>query len=309
VSAAGSVDETGGQPETRETGGQLEIRVVCVTYNSGAVLGTFVDSLRHATTRPYELVLADNGSSDGAPEREVARSGARLVPTGGNLGYGRAANLGAQGFTGPWLVVANPDIEWTHGALDELIDASARWARPGALGPLILEPDGSTYPSGRALPSFRTGAGHALFAKVWPLNPWTARYQSQQELTAAVERTCGWLSGSCLLLRTEAFRGVGGFDPGYFMFFEDVDLGDRLARAGWQSVYVPRARVIHLGGHSWRSAPEAMIRAHHRSALRYLTGRYGAWYLAPLRLAIRVGLAARQWWEVRRARGGGRLRP
>jgi N-acetylglucosaminyl-diphospho-decaprenol L-rhamnosyltransferase len=280
----------------------VDIRVVCVTYNSGAVLSTFADSLRRATSRSVELVLADNGSTDGAPERESERSGARLLRTGGNLGYGRAANLGAEGFDGDWLVVANPDIEWGEGALDELILAAGRWPRPGALGPLIREPDGSTYPSGRALPSLTTGVGHAVFAKVWPGNPWTSTYQRQQELTAAVERTCGWLSGSCLLLRTDAFREIGGFDPGYFMFLEDVDLGDRLGRAGWQNVYVPSAHVTHLGGHSWRSAPEKMIRAHHASMLRYLTRRYDAWYLAPLRLALRAGLAVRQSVEIRAAR-------
>jgi N-acetylglucosaminyl-diphospho-decaprenol L-rhamnosyltransferase len=279
------------------------VRVVCVTYNPGPVLRTFVESLRSATDRPYELVIADNSSADEEAVRAVAAdAGARFVPTGGNLGYGTAANIGARGFAGDWLVVANPDIEWRTGALDELIAAAARWPTGGAFGPLILEPDGSTYPSGRALPSLRVGAGHALFARVWPGNPWTARYQRQQELTAATERSCGWLSGSCLLVRGEAFRAVEGFDPAYFMFFEDVDLGDRLGRAGWQSVYVPSAAVTHLGGHSWRSAPEGMIRAHHASARRYLTGRYHRWYHAPLRLALALGLAVRERVEVRGAR-------
>lgn len=278
------------------------VRVVCVTYNPGEVLATFLDSLGAATAAPVEVVLADNGSVDGAAEREAARTGARLLPTGGNLGYGRAANLGAEGFTGEWLVVANPDIEWQPGALDALVAAGARWPRAGALGPLIREPDGSTYPSGRALPSLRVGAGHAVFAKLWPGNPWTARYQRQQELTAATERVCGWLSGSCLLVRTEAFRAVGGFDPGYFMFFEDVDLGDRLARAGRESVYVPTAEVTHLGGHSWRSAPESMITAHHDSALRYLSSRYHRWYHAPLRAALAIGLSLRERLEIRAAR-------
>jgi N-acetylglucosaminyl-diphospho-decaprenol L-rhamnosyltransferase len=283
------------------------VRVVCVTYNPGEVLRTFVGSLAGATRLPYELVLADNASADEATVAGVAaEAGGRFLPTGGNLGYGTAANIGARGFGGEWLVVANPDIEWRAGALDTLIEAGGRWPRGGAFGPLILEPDGSTYPSGRALPSLRIGAGHALFARVWPGNPWTARYQRQQELTAATERSCGWLSGSCLLVRTAAFRAVGGFDPAFFMFFEDVDLGDRLGRAGWQSVYVPSAAVTHLGGHSWRSAPEAMIRAHHASARRYLLRRYDRWYHAPLRVALSAGLAVRERVEVRgsrRARG------
>lgn len=278
------------------------IRIVCVTYNSGRVLGSFLDSLGGATRRPYEVVLADNGSSDGAPEREAERDAVRLIRTGGNLGYGRAANAGAAGFTGEWLVIANPDIEWLPAALDRLVDAAERWPDAGAVGPQIREPDGATYPSGRALPSLRIGAGHAVFAKIWPGNPWTARYQRQQELTAATERACGWLSGSCLLVRTEAFRAIGGFDPSYFMFFEDVDFGDRLGRAGWQNVYVPSAEVVHLGGHSWKTAPERMIKAHHVSALHYLSGRYDRWYQAPLRLGLRVGLGVREALEIRASR-------
>ena len=68
------------------------------------------------------------------------------------------------------------------------------------------------------------------------------------------------------------------------MYFEDVDLGDRLARAGWSSVYCPSARAVHQGGHSTERAPAAMAEAHHRSAYRYLAGRYPAPWQAPLRL-------------------------
>ncbi len=275
------------------------VRVVCVTYDPGPVLATFLDSLHGATDRPVDVVLADNGSADGWPEREARRPEVTIRRTGGNLGYGKAANIGAEGFDGTWLVVANPDIEWLPGSLERLIRTADRWPRAGALGPKILEPDGTVYPSGRSLPSLRVGAGHAIFAQVWPGNPWTARYQRRHELVGDAERVCGWLSGSCLLLRMDAFRSVGGFDPAYFMFFEDVDLGDRLGREGWQSVYVPSSEVIHVGGHSWRAAPEAMIRAHHDSAVHYLTSRYTRWYQAPLRAAVAAGLAIREQAEIR----------
>ena len=78
----------------------------------------------------------------------------------------------------------------------------------------------------------------------------------RQETAAACERTAGWLSGSCLLLRREAFDSVDGFDSRYFMYFEDVDLGDRIGRAGWLNVYVPEAEVVHIGGHSTARASE-----------------------------------------------------
>ena len=268
------------------------IRVVVVTYWPGDALKTFLDSLTDATTRDVRVVLADNGSGDGAPEAAAAeRAGVELVPTGANLGYGGGANVGARAGDEEWLVVANPDITWHKGALDTLLDAAERWPRGGAFGPAILTPQGDLYPSARGFPSIGRGAGHALFGWWWPTNPWTRAYRREE--SGPVESTAGWLSGSCLLLRRSAFDEVGGFDPGYFMYFEDLDLCRRLSDAGWESVYVPTAVVEHTGAHSTKRSRKAMLRAHHASAYRYLAGQYRGVHWLPLRIALRVGLAAR----------------
>jgi N-acetylglucosaminyl-diphospho-decaprenol L-rhamnosyltransferase len=267
------------------------VGVVVVTYSPGETLDAFLDTLEKATTRPVEVVLADNGSTDGAPERAASRPGVTLMRTGGNLGYGRAANLGVPRAAGDWVVVANPDLRWEPGALDTLLEAVGRWPGAGVLGPEILTPDGELYPSARELPSLGRGIGHALCGWWWPSNPWTAAYR--RERGEPVERLAGWLSGSCLLLRREAFDAVGGFDPAYFMYFEDLDLCERIGRAGWQNVYVPAAVVTHEGAASTRSNPRAMADAHHASAWRYLSRRYAGLRWAPVRLALRVGLAAR----------------
>lgn len=276
-----------------------DVLVVCVAYHPGPELAAFAASLPDATARSVRLVLVDNGT-DPTIVDEVARDhGAEVLRTGENLGYGRAANLAAAGAAEPWLVVANPDVVWHAGSLDELLAAADRHPRAGALGPAVLNVDGTVYPSARELPSLKQGVGHALLARTWPGNPWTRAYQARQESTGAGERTAGWLSGSCLLLRREAFASVGGFDEHFFMFFEDVDLGERLGRAGWSNVHVPAAVVTHVGGTSWRERPATMVRAHHRSAALYLSRRYDRWYHAPLRVAIRVGLALRQAVELR----------
>ncbi|MQA14055.1 MAG: glycosyltransferase [Pseudonocardiaceae bacterium] len=270
-----------------------ELVVVAVTYSPGETLETFLDSLAKATTRPLRVVLADNGSVDGAPERAAHRDGVTLLRIGENVGYGTAANRAITEF-GPevgWVVVANPDIEWQPGALDELLAAAQRWPRAAALGPLIREPSGSVYPSARLLPSLGRGVGHALCAQLWPANPWSRSYR--QSDAAMGERSAEWLSGSCLLLRRLAFDSVDGFDPRYFMYFEDVDLGDRLGRAGWLSVYVPTAEVIHLGGHATSRSSGRMVAEHHRSTYRYLADRHRGRLRAPLRLALRGGLAVR----------------
>jgi N-acetylglucosaminyl-diphospho-decaprenol L-rhamnosyltransferase len=268
------------------------LRVVAVTYSPGEALEGFVTSLVGATSHPFEVVLADNGSTDGVPERVAAHHPhVRLLPTGGNVGYGAAVNAGLAGAPGRYALVANPDVGFEPGAVDELLAVAARWPRAATVGPAIRTPEGELYPSARDLPRLSTGAGHALLGWAWPGNPWTARYRRERE--APRERTAGWLSGSCFLVDLEAFRAVGGFDPGYFMYFEDVDLAERLGRAGYLHVYAPTAVVVHEGGHSTRREPHRMQRVHHTSALRYLARQYPGRRNAPLRAALRAGLGGR----------------
>ena len=268
------------------------LRVVAVTYSPGAALESFLDSLGRATSRPVEVVLADNGSTDGVPERAAAHyPNVRLLRTGGNVGYGAAVNAGLAGVATGYAVVANPDVRFEPGAIDELLAVAQRWPRAATVGPAIRTPAGDLYPSARDLPRLSTGAGHALLGWIWPANPWTARYRREGE--SPRERPAGWLSGSCLLVDLEAFWSVGGFDPGYFMYFEDVDLAERLGRRGWLHVYAPSAVVVHEGGHATRREPHRMQRVHHTSALRYLSGQYPGPRHGPLRVGLRAGLGAR----------------
>jgi N-acetylglucosaminyl-diphospho-decaprenol L-rhamnosyltransferase len=268
------------------------LRVVAVTFSPGDALEQFLDTLHVATDLPVDVVLADNGSTDGIPERAAAtRSDVRLLRTGGNIGYGAAVNAALADRRAGWALVANPDVRFEPGAVDELLAVAGRWPRAAVVGPAILSPDGELYPSARDLPALSTGAGHALLGWVWPANPWTARYRREQETPR--ERTAGWLSGSCFLVDLQAFHSVGGFDPGYFMYFEDVDLGARLGRAGWLSVYAPSSVVIHEGGHATRRDPHRMARVHHTSALRYLAGQYPRRRHVVLRGALRAGLGGR----------------
>lgn len=280
-----------------------QLAVVTVTYWSGGYLETFLKSLEHASCALPPVVIADNGSGDGAPEAAARdHANVRVIDTGGNLGYGGGINRAVAELDPDidLVVIANPDVEWQPGAIDELVAAAARWPRAGSLGPLIREPDGSVYPSARRVPDLVSGTGHAVLGSIWKSNPWTATYRADD--VAPSERPVGWLSGSCLLVRREAFDAIGGFDERYFMYMEDVDLGDRLGNAGWLNVYVPGAEVVHTKGHSAGREPESMLPAHHRSAYRFQADRNPGLLRAPLRLALRAGLAARSWLAVRAAR-------
>ena len=279
------------------------LTVVTVTYSPGSHLDRFLSSLTVATDRPVTVVLADNGSTDGAPEEAVERyPGTRLLRMGGNLGYGSAANRGVD--TAPaddeFVIVANPDVVWGPNSIDEPLAAAERWPRAGSLGPLVRDPDGAVYPSARHLPSLVRGGMHAVVGFVWKTNPWTRAYR--QEYLEPTERPVGWLSGSCLLLRRAAFDQVRGFDERYFMYMEDVDLGDRLGQAGWLNVYVPSAEILHDKGHSTGRDPASNLRAHHESTYIYLSDRHFGWWRAPLRWTMKSALKVRSRAAVRKSR-------
>lgn len=278
------------------------LTVVTVTYSPGTHLDRFLSSLSLATDRPLAVVMADNGSADGAPEEALERfPGTQLLRTGANLGYGGAVNRAIAG-TAPedeFVIVANPDVVWGPGSIDALLEAAARWPRAATLGPLIRDPDGSVYPSARHLPSLVRGGMHAVVGFAWKRNPWTKSYR--QESAEPSERPVGWLSGSCLLVRRAAFDEVDGFDERYFMYMEDVDLGDRLGRAGWLNVYVPSAEILHDKGHSTGRDPATNLRAHHDSTYIYLSDRHSGWWRAPLRWTMKVALRVRSRAAVRKS--------
>ncbi|NII50171.1 glycosyltransferase [Frigoribacterium endophyticum] len=285
-----------------------DVLCITVTYSPGPTLESFVDSLVPNGFPPARVVVVDNGSTDGAPEAVAeSRRSVTLVRSPGNVGYGRAVNLGAQQ-AGPdeqWLLVCNPDTLATPDTLTRLLEAAHRAPRAGALGPRVLDPDGSVYPSARALPSIRTGIGHALLSGVWPSNPWTRRYQQRDVSASETAAEVGWLSGAFLLLRREAFEEIGGFDDDFFMYFEDVDLGRRLAEAGWSNLFVPDAVVTHVGGESTARSADAMVTAHHRSAHLYIAKTHPGALWRPVVWALGVGLRLRSRATVALARRRG----
>ena len=271
------------------------VAIVTVAYHSNQVLDGFLASAPAASASPVTVVIVDNapGGKDDA-SRLAREHAARYLALAENPGYGGAVNAGV-GVLGPgieWVMISNPDVVLAPGTIDTLRRTGEADPAIAAVGPAVLNPDGTVYPSARAVPSLRTGIGHALFANLWQRNPWTLAYRRESDPSHRA-RDAGWLSGSCLLVRRSAFDAIGGFDDGYFMYFEDVDLGFRLGRAGYRNVYEPAAAVTHVGAHSTSSDSARMVAAHHASARRFLSKKYTGWWLWPVRVVLRVGLAIR----------------
>lgn len=280
------------------------IGVVTVAFRSDGVLPAFLSSIERASSQRIATVVVDNLPGEGThAEAIAAEHDALYLARADNPGYGGAMNAGASRLPASvtWMLLSNPDVELSPGSLDSLVAVGESSPEIGAVGPAVLNEDGTVYPSARAVPSLRTGVGHALFVNLWQSNPWTSRYRQDSD-ESVVRRDAGWLSGSCVLVRREAFDGIGGFDEGYFMYFEDVDLGYRLGRAGWRNVYEPAVTVVHLGAHSTASESARMVQAHHDSARRFLSRKYRGWYLWPIRAALGIGLRIRSGALKSRAR-------
>ncbi len=273
--------------------------VITVSYGSEQVLPSLLDSIGDAAKAKLPVVIVDNKPS---PEvRELARTRGAQYLALENPGYGGAVNAAMRrlAIATEWLLVVNPDVVFAPGSIDALVGAGRSDPTVGSVGPLILDPDGSVYPSARQLPRLATGTGHALLGSRWPDNPWSRAYRRANE--EPVARDAEWLSGACLLVRRAAFEKIGGFDDAFFMYFEDVDLGSRLLAAGYRNRYEPAAVVTHSGAHSTERSIGAMTVAHHDSAYRYLMKRYPGPLCWPLRQALRAGIELRKRLSDRRS--------
>ncbi len=275
---------------------------VVVNYNTREQLLGCVGSL--LADGAEQVVVADNGSADGSGEALAELYPQALwLPTGSNLGYGRAANLGAARTSGEYLVVCNPDVVFRPGTLAALRRRLEGSSRLAVVGPRIVDSAGVLYPSARRFPDLVEALGHGFLGQFWPGNPFSRRYR-MSGWDHAGWREVDWVSGACFMSRRQAWSEVGGFAPSYFMYMEDVDLCWRLRRAGWTVGYEPEAEVVHVQGVSADRHPYRMLAAHHVSMWRF------AWRTTrgPKRWALAVvapGLVARfAVTAARRAVGG-----
>lgn len=236
-----------------------------------------------------EIVVVDCGSSDGSVAAVRDEHPGVTVLELANVGYGQGANAGVRATSAPFVAVANADTRFDGGALTVLADALEQAQDVAAVGPQVRYPDGRRQASARTFPTLGQAAAHAVLGLWWPGNRWTRAYR-QSDVDPEQPRDVDWLSGCALLLRREAFDQVGGFDPGYWMYVEDVDLGYRLRQAGWRIRFEPAAGVEHEVGASAGQKRSQMVIAHARSLDRFYGRAYATGPGRLLQPLVRLGL-------------------
>ncbi|MDQ2800040.1 MAG: glycosyltransferase [Armatimonadota bacterium] len=277
-----------------------DITVSIVSYNTRDLLRACLRSLlaRQAEGEAaLEIIVADNGSTDGTLEMARAEFPAvRLVETGGNIGYGRANNLALNEAQGRYVFVLNSDTEVETGALAAMRDFLDARSEVGAVGAQLILPDGSIQASCGRIPTLLGVFWEQTYLdKLFPQNRVTGRYAMTDwdyRTIRQVEQVCG----ACLFVRKSAFEQIGGFDPAYFMYFEDTDLCVRLGQAGWPIWFLAQARIQHhLGassGGTWQTRAR-MIASYNQSRFYYFSRYAGPFRGKILKTWTLLGAALR----------------
>jgi len=254
-----------------------DVAAVIVDFHAGQALDDCVDSL-HANG-VTDIVVVENGE-EGSTLPSLSGQHVVLVVPKLNLGYGRGVNRGVAATpVRRYLLVSNPDVVVHDGAVAALVAFLDEHPNVAIVGPQIVRPDGSVYPSQRVFPNFWLAGLHALLAPLWPTNPFTRRYRSPRK-----DGSVDWVSGAFFLARRDRFEEVGGFDERYFMFAEDMALCWQMRAHGYDVAATPDALVMHIEGVSRARASREMLIAHHRGAMRFEWQTASGWrrVLAPL---------------------------
>ena len=246
-----------------------QVAVVIPTHNSRHWIDGCIESIVAQGDGPV-VQIVDNGSTDGTPDHVEARwPNVMVLRLSSNLGYAGGVNAGAELWPRHHVLALNVDTVVGRGALARLVATMAAERRVALVAPRLLEADGRLQRSVHEFPSLAGFARQAVGVKrtVSPTR------QSSQEESAETPFEIDWASGAALLVRREAWDEVGGFDPSYRFFVEEVDLERRLRDAGWSVLLEPRAEVTHYGGA--HPIPAARFALAHDGWERYFGSRFG----------------------------------
>ncbi|HQN50494.1 MAG TPA: glycosyltransferase family 2 protein [Phenylobacterium sp.] len=287
-----------------------KVSVVMVVYMTGDALQESVSCVL-ADPMVDEFIIVDNGSSctealglNGLAERDRR---VVLIQGQGNVGFARGANLGARRASGEVLVFLNPDAFLQPGCLDELVRAIDDKPVPCIVGGRVLNADRTEQRGARRGDITPMSALMSLSQLARRVPAWR-RYEVHWESEAPPEDVAAvpTISGACFCMRREDFDAVAGFDEGYFLHVEDVDLCWRVRQAGGVVLFQPKAEVVHLG-HTSRASPIKVefhkgvgLARYFRKRAENVSETLLAWLLSPI--IVCTAVARPVMWRMRAGR-------
>lgn len=254
--------------------------VVVVTYRSAETIGPTLDLLRRASDEGLcRVVIVDNQSPDGTRAVLGERAAwARVILNEENAGFGRGCNLGATAAREPFVLFLNPDAMMDSSAIECLVSFMESHEGAGIVGPATVKSDGELQRAG-GMPSPWSVVRTAIRGR--------DLRQTRREIVPGSEpfRT-DWICGAALMIRRDLFEQLGGFDPRYFLYFEETDLCRRAARRGAEIWAVPGAVARHEAGGSTRNETDrhysGCIAEHFFESRFYFLRKHYGWIAAAL---------------------------
>lgn len=254
-----------------------ELDVVIVNYNAGEALRICVESILASKGARTRCIIIDNASADRSTDFCVKYTSAEvlLVRNPVNVGFSTAVNQGVALSSGEWVMLLNPDTIVPADSLGELLAVAQKTtARVGAFGCLVRNTDLSEQRGCRRdIPTIAKILAHAV--GLHHVFPYFEFNHTGRPLPLKMQPVAA-ISGSCMLLRRQAYNEVGGFDEDYFLHFEDLDYCVRLHAANWQVIFVPFIHIEHLQGACSVQTPIKVIIYKHISMLRFFYRHSGA---------------------------------
>jgi N-acetylglucosaminyl-diphospho-decaprenol L-rhamnosyltransferase len=239
----------------------------------------------------FEVIVVDNAAGEAAAALLPYRGMLTVLRNTENLGFTRANNRGAAAAKGEYLLFLNSDTKVFPDTFSRLVAFADTRPDAGAVGPLVLNGDGTWQLSfGRPL---------SLFSEFWQKTV-AAPASRRARADRLKPREVGWVSGCCLLTRRGDFPGGKVFDEEIFLYFDDSELCARLRKEGEKIFFFPEARIIHHGGASVRSLPGRTAVEYRRSQLHVYRKHLPSWQSR----VLRGYLALKYRWKLRRSRDG-----
>lgn len=266
---------------------EVTLSIVTVSWNVRELLRESLRSIEQQRGQlDLEMIVVDVNSHDGSPTMILEEfPWVKLIQSKENLGFTRGNNLGIAAATGRNILLLNPDTITLDDALTTMCCYLEDHPDVGAVGPQVLNVDGSIQSSRRRFPSLATG----LFESTW-LEPFAPPALLQHyyalDLADNVESDVDWVIGACLMVPRAVIDRVGLLDEGFFMYSEELDWCHRIKDAGWRIVYYPEAKIIHHVGKSSEQAITARHINFQQSKLRYFRKYHGRTAAAGLRLFL-----------------------
>ena len=263
----------------------MRASAVVVTHQSAGHIGACLEALQADGDGELEIIVVDNRSSDGTAEQVREQFPAvTLQVTHRNIGYGAAANIGIGLATGDPILVLNADAVVERGTVAAVRARLEADASLGCVSPVHLDADDGSQSPARAFPSIGVAIADGTMLERWLRG--SAVLRSYYRDAAQPDAPPDWLDGACLAFRARALRDVGGFDAGYFMYSEELDLHRALRAAGWTCAVEDAARVRHVGSASAGCDLVARERNFFRSRYRLAGKMWGRPFAVFLRLFV-----------------------